>query len=125
MTSRLKDAFTDLAELQQRHLTILADETAVPDTAAMLFERRRAFANLKAAVAAASPAAIARCADRYARIRATDDEIRLHIEALQQQLMQRIQRGATVKKVLAGYRPAGGAGNVATRGGKQHVYLKG
>jgi benzoyl-CoA reductase/2-hydroxyglutaryl-CoA dehydratase subunit BcrC/BadD/HgdB len=125
MTSRLEDAFTALAELQQRHLAILADETAAPDTAAMLFERRRAFANLKAAVSAATPAAIARCADHFDHIRAADHEIRRHIEALQQQLMQRIQRGATVKKVLAGYRPAGGAGNVATRGGKRHVYLKG
>ncbi|MBN2232672.1 MAG: hypothetical protein JW781_07640 [Deltaproteobacteria bacterium] len=122
--SRLEDAFTALAELQDRHLAILANEAAAPDTAAMLFERQRAFANLKAAVAIATPAAVARCVDRHDRIRATDRQLRERIESLQQQLMQRIRRGATGKQVLAGYRPAGGTA-AAGRGGKRHVYLKG
>jgi len=104
MKKELGKYFTELQKIQDLHMEVITADPFVPDTDQMIFERNRAFENLRNEISATPLEVVQSFQDEAVKIMEKDDQFREKLEERRLELMKTLRRNARGKEMLRGYR---------------------
>lgn len=105
MDNNLKNYFTEIQTIQKRHLAALNAEISEQDVQKMLFERKRAFENLRNAISLTSVSVRNNFKEEVDKIIEKNKLLTLTLEKHKQELSAMLNHNAKGKRVLKGYQP--------------------
>ncbi|SLM29207.1 conserved hypothetical protein [Desulfamplus magnetovallimortis] len=107
MANSMKQYIKEMKDIQERHIAILGDPALINvplDMNTMLFERKRAFENLRNSISMTPASSRNPFRNDINNILEKNEQLTLIIDKKKQELSAMLSRNAKGKKVLNGYR---------------------